>query len=90
MSSSSSTSNNVAPGFFFFFSASVAFTALSYCVCQHRKERCLLQERVSGKETREQPRKVDPPAPVRMTRQPSVNVSMLGDSASIKGNRLAG
>ena len=90
MSASSSTGSNGAAGFFFFFSASVAFSVISYCVCQHRKERCLLQERVSEKETREQPRKVDPPAAVRMTRQPSMNVSMLGDSASIKGNRLAG
>jgi 6-phosphofructokinase 1 len=83
MSSDSSSESGV----LLFVAIAVAASVASQYLYTHNRDKCYLQEKVATTETRELP--AIPSAP-KLSRQPSMNINLLGDSASIKGNRLEG
>lgn len=74
-------------GFFFFFSAVVALATFSQTISQMRKDKSYLQEKIGEIEKRVESKKPETP---KLARQPSVHIDMLGESISIKGNKLEG
>lgn len=74
-------------GVFYFIVTAVAASIASHYLCERRRDKCCLQKKVVDRKAQE--RTAIPPAP-KQARQPSVNISLLGDSVSIKGNRLEG